>query len=104
MCVTVRLNVKHDKGWCKGIKILTISPISGSSGFGSAIKDWIDFKTVETFQDGFQAPCINLLFCFEVNMLENMLNPNTWIPWEAFLTHPGKYDQNYQYLDDKWEW
>ena len=36
--------------------LLTMSVIRGSSGFGSAIRSWIDVNIVDTFRDGFQAP------------------------------------------------
>ena len=42
------------------LNIITISATSGSSGFGSAIRSWIDVSTVEMFHAGFQAPCKTL--------------------------------------------
>lgn len=43
-------------GWTKDYVWLTISAISGSSGFGSAMSSWMEVRTVEMFRDGFQAP------------------------------------------------
>ena len=37
-------------------KKLTMSVISGSSGFGSAMSNWMDVNNVEIFKAGFQAP------------------------------------------------